>query len=58
MIWLWYQKAYENGDSDGAYEIGMMYLEGHILNSNIEKAITYLKKAAEMDAAKNALQNN
>ena len=46
---LWYQKAYENGDSDGAYEIGMMYLEGHILNSNIEKAITYLKKAAEMD---------
>jgi len=49
MLW-WFHKAVALGDGDALYEIATLYHKGIGVKRNIKKAISYYKKALDMDS--------
>lgn len=45
----WYRKAAEQGDAAGEYSVGHMYITGEGVEKNAEKALYWLRRAAEKD---------
>ena len=45
----WYRKAAEQGDAAGEDHLGRMYIVGEGVEKNAEKALYWLKRAAEKD---------
>ena len=42
----WYQKAADQGNADGEYGLGQMYLKGEGVKKDAEKALLYFERAA------------
>lgn len=42
----------DNGDSDAAYYLGKMYLEGDVVKKNADKGVMYLQMAADLGNTK------
>ena len=47
----WYEKAAEQGDAGGQFNLGGMYYHGHGADVNYKKAIEWWEKAAEQGHA-------
>ena len=47
----WLEKAYEAGNADGAYELGVIFDQGTNCEVDYEKAYDWFMKAAEMGDA-------
>ena len=43
----WYEKAFENGESDAAFQLYSIYEDGRIVERNAKKSIEWLIKGAE-----------
>jgi TPR repeat protein len=37
----------ESGDAHGQYDLAKMYLDGYLVDKNLDKALYWLKKAAD-----------